>query len=101
MSEQQSDPRELPKGQDSLALRAWSKDRQWRVTGIIAAAVGIVVLAVWLGGRAFGPQEAQVAAAPSPAGTFRATPQQLKTLTLEVVQTHGFVSEELTEGKIA
>jgi cobalt-zinc-cadmium efflux system membrane fusion protein len=36
-----------------------------------------------------------------PPGTFRAWAQQLKTLTVEVVQNHGFVSEELTEGKIA
>jgi cobalt-zinc-cadmium efflux system membrane fusion protein len=49
----------------------------------------------------FGPHEAPVAGAPSPPGTFRATAQQLKTLTVETVQTHGFVSEELTEGKIA
>jgi len=100
MSESQSDPGPPPKGQDSIDRRAWSKDRQWRVTGIAAAVVVIVVLAVWLGGRAFAPHEAP-AAAPSPPGTFRATPQQLKTLTVEVVQTHGFVSEELTEGKIA
>ena len=101
MSEEQSDPGQLPKGQDSIDRRAWSKDRQWRVIGMTAAAVIIAVLAVWLGSRAFGPHEAPAAAAPSPPGTFRATPQQLKTLTVEMVQTHGFVSEELTEGKIA
>ena len=101
MSESQSDPGPPPKGQDSIDRRAWSKDRQWRVTGIAAAVVVIVVLAVWLGGRAFGPHEAPTTAAPSPPGTFRATPQQLKTLTVEVVQTHDFVSQELTEGKIA
>src|SRR6202043_3612641 len=32
---------------------------------------------------------------------FRPSPQQFKTFTVQVVQTHGFVSEELTEGKIA
>jgi membrane fusion protein, heavy metal efflux system len=101
MTEQQSDPGQPPKGQDSIDRRAWSRDRQWRVTGIAAAVLGLVVLAVWLGGRAFGTHEPPPAAAPSPPGTFRATPQQLKTLTVEVVQTHGFVSEELTEGKIA
>jgi cobalt-zinc-cadmium efflux system membrane fusion protein len=52
-----------------------------------------------LGGKVFGPHEPP-AAAPSPPGTFRATPQQLKTFTVETVQTHAFVSEELTEGKI-
>jgi cobalt-zinc-cadmium efflux system membrane fusion protein len=101
MSESQSDPGQPPKGQDSIDRRAWSKDRQWRLTGIAAAVVVIVVLAAWLGGRAFGPHEAPATSAPSSPGTFRATPQQLKTLTVEVVQTHDFVSQELTEGKIA
>jgi cobalt-zinc-cadmium efflux system membrane fusion protein len=101
MSEQQSDSGRPPKGQDSIDRRAWSKDRQWRATGIAAVVVVSVVLAVWLGGRAFGPHEGPPAAAPPPPGTFRATAQQLKTLTVEPVQTHGFVSEELTEGKIA
>jgi membrane fusion protein, heavy metal efflux system len=101
MSEPPSDAGQPPKGQDSIDRRAWSKNRQWRAIGIAAAAVVIVVLAVWLGRRAFGPHEAPAAAAPSPPGTFRATPQQLKTLTVDVVRTHGFVTEELTEGKIA
>src|SRR3984893_9840862 len=101
MSEPPSDPRRPPKGQDSIDRRAWSKDRQWRVIGIAAAAVIAAILAMWLGGRIFGPHEGPPAPAASPPGTFRASPQQLKTLTVEVVQTHGFVSEELTEGKIA
>src|ERR1700676_1068405 len=101
MSEPPSDPGRPPKGQDSIDRRAWSKDRQWRVTGIAAAAVIAAILAVWRGGGLFGPHEAPPAPAATPPGTFRASPQQLKTLTVEVVQTHGFVSEELTEGKIA
>jgi cobalt-zinc-cadmium efflux system membrane fusion protein len=100
MSELQSDPGQPPKGQDSIDRRAWSRERQWRAAGIAAAVVVIAMLIVWLGDRAFGPHEAP-AAAPSPPGTFRASAQQLKTLTVEAVQTHGFVSEELTEGKIA
>jgi len=99
MSESPSDRGQPPKGQDSIDRRAWSKDRQWRITGIAAAAVAI--LTVWLGSRAFGPHEEPHPPAPPPPGTFRATPQQFKTLTVEVVRTHGFVSEELTEGKIA
>jgi cobalt-zinc-cadmium efflux system membrane fusion protein len=63
--------------------------------------VVVAILAVWLGGRLFGKHEAPVAEAPSPPGTFRATAQQLKSLTVEPVGLHGFVSEELTEGKIA
>jgi cobalt-zinc-cadmium efflux system membrane fusion protein len=42
----------------------------------------------------------EAASAPAP-GTFRPTPQQLKTLTIEAVAVHQFVSQEITEGKIA
>src|SRR5271155_814923 len=101
MSEQQSTPEQPPKGQDAIDRRAWSRERQWRTTGMVAAAAVIGILAVWLGGRVFGPHEAPPTAAPSPPGTFRATAQQLKTLTVEAVQSHDFVSEEVTEGKIA
>ena len=101
MSEVPSDPGPPPKGQDAIDRRAWSQDRQWRAAGIAGALVVFAILAVWVGRRVFVPHEGPVAAAPSPPGTFRATAQQLKTLTVEIVQTHGFVSEELTEGKIA
>jgi cobalt-zinc-cadmium efflux system membrane fusion protein len=101
MSEVPGDPVQPSKGQDAIDRRAWSGDRQWRVAGIAAALVVFAILAIWAGRRLFGPQEAPVAAAPSPPGTFRATAQQLKTLTVETVKSHGFVSEELTEGKIA
>jgi cobalt-zinc-cadmium efflux system membrane fusion protein len=101
MSASPGDRGQPPKGQDSIDRRAWSKDRQWRITGIAAAAVTAALLTVWLCSRVFGPHQGPPAPAPSPPGTFRATPQQLKTLTVDVVRTHGFVSEELTEGKIA
>jgi membrane fusion protein, heavy metal efflux system len=101
MSEAPSDPGQPPKGQDSIDQRAWPQDRQWRAAAIAAAVVVVAVLAMWLGGRIFSPHEVPSVGAPSPPGTFRATEQQLKTLTVEPVQTHGFVSEELTEGKIA
>src|SRR5271169_6230477 len=100
MSETPSNPDVPPKGQESIDRRAWPRERQWRAVGIAAAAVVLVILAVWLSGRIFGQHEAPPPA-PSPPGTFRASPQQMKTLTVERVQTHGFVSEELTEGKIA
>ena len=99
MSEPQNDPQAGPAGQDAIDRRAWSAARQWRMAGIAAVAALVIILAVWLGGKVFGPHE-PAAAAPSPPGTFRATPQQLKTFTVETVQTHAFVSEELTEGKI-
>jgi cobalt-zinc-cadmium efflux system membrane fusion protein len=101
MSESPSDPGPQPKGLDSIDRRAWSPARQWRAVGLAAAVLIIVILAIWLGGRVFGSHEAPAAAAPAPPGTFRATPQQFKTLTVEAVALHGFVSEELTEGKIA
>jgi membrane fusion protein, heavy metal efflux system len=85
--------------EEQINRRAWSNSRQWRTAGIAAAAVVVVILAVWLGGKAFKPQEPPPPA-PLPPGTFRASPQQLKTFTVEAVQTHAFASEELTEGKI-
>ena len=99
MSEPQNDPQAGSAGQDAIDRRAWSAARQWRMAGIAAVVALVIILAVWLGGKVFGPHE-PAAAAPSPPGTFRATPQQLKTFTVETVQTHAFVSEELTEGKI-
>jgi len=99
MSEPQNDPQAGPAGQEAIDRRAWPAARQWRLAGIAAVVALIIIFAVWLGGKVFGPHE-PAAAAPSPPGTFRATPQQLKTFTVETVQTHAFVSEELTEGKI-
>jgi cobalt-zinc-cadmium efflux system membrane fusion protein len=64
----------------------------------IIAVAGIV--AIWWGGRLFGEKAEPAAEAPSAPGTFRATAQQLKSLTIEPVGLHGFVSEESTEGKI-
>src|SRR5271167_589232 len=100
MSEVTNDPGQPQKGQDTIDRRAWSAERQWRTTAIAAAVVVVLILAAWLGPRVFAPHEAPAAAA-SPPGTFRASPQQLKTLTVEAVQSHGFVSDEVTEGKIA
>jgi cobalt-zinc-cadmium efflux system membrane fusion protein len=90
-----------PKGQESIDQRAWSRGRQITMAGFLAVGVVIAILAVWLGGRLFGKHEEPPAAAASPPGTFRATAQQLKSLTVEAVGVHGFVSEEVTEGKIA
>src|SRR5271165_629716 len=89
-----------PSGPESIRRRAWSRERQLWVAGIGTAALIALILAVWLGGRVFGRHEA-VGEAPPPAGTFRPTAQQMKTLTVEPVGVHAFVSEELTEGKIA
>ena len=101
MSEAPSDPGQPPGGQEAIDRRAWPRDKQMRMAGLLAVVVFAVLAAVWLGDRLFGKREAPVAVAPSPPGTFRATPQQLKSLTVEPVAVHTFVSEELTEGKIA
>src|SRR3984957_13172853 len=101
MSNADGDPGQVPSAQESIDRRAWSLDRQRRISGVAAAAAVAIVLGAWLGGRLLGRHEAPPAEAPSPPGTFRATAQQLKTLTIESVALHGFVSEELTEGKIA
>jgi membrane fusion protein, heavy metal efflux system len=101
MSEGPNDPGQSPRGQESIDRRAWSRERQLRAAAIGSALVVLAVGLGWLGGRFFGRQEAPVVEAPSPPGTFRATAQQLKSLTVEPVRLHGFVSEELTEGKIA
>jgi len=91
-----------PSGHESINRRAWPKQRQWRVAALAALVVVCAILFIWFGGSLFrGKHDSGAPAAQSPPGTFRATEQQLKTLTVETVATHGFVSEELTEGKIA
>src|SRR5450631_3897266 len=101
MSEGSNEPEASPKGQEAIDRRAWPRDKQTRLAGLLVIVVVAALGAVWFGGRLFGKREAPAAEAPSPPGTFRATPQQLKSLTVEPVALHGFVSEELTEGKIA
>jgi cobalt-zinc-cadmium efflux system membrane fusion protein len=101
MSEAPENKEEPLTGQASIERRAWSRERQLRAVGIAAAGAILAVLVFWLGGRFFGKHEAAVGEPPSPPGTFRATAQQMKTFTIAAVGIHGFVSEELTEGKIA
>jgi cobalt-zinc-cadmium efflux system membrane fusion protein len=78
----------------------WNSRRQWQWLGVGAAIIVIVALAIMLVDRSFGQRPAAAPAAP-PSGTFRPTAQQLKTLTIEPVDLHQFVSQEITEGKIA
>jgi cobalt-zinc-cadmium efflux system membrane fusion protein len=85
----------------SIDRRAWSTARQWRVTALGVVTAAVIVLATWLGNRAFGSHEQPQGAPAAPPGTFRPTAQQLKTLTIAPVGRHAFVSEEMTEGKIA
>jgi cobalt-zinc-cadmium efflux system membrane fusion protein len=108
MTDQNTDPGLRPSpgqalsGREKIAVRAWPRQRQLQVAGVAALVVIGILLASWLGGKIFHKGENSGAEGPaSPPGTFRATDQQLKTFTIEAVGTHGFVSEELTEGKIA
>src|ERR1700722_9854388 len=101
MSEGPHESASSPKGQEAIDQRAWPPSRQIRIATLLAVVVAAVILVLWLGGRLFGTHEEAAPAAPSPPGTFRPTAQQLKSLTVESVALHGFVSEEQTEGKIA
>jgi cobalt-zinc-cadmium efflux system membrane fusion protein len=79
----------------------WSGRRQLTVLGLILGAVVLIVALIWLLERGFGRGNAEPVPPPLPAGSFRPTAQQLKTLTIEAVALRPFVSEERTEGKIA
>ena len=81
--------------------RAWSARRQWRTVALAAALLAATVLMVWVSRRSAATDESVLPAPASPPGTFRASPQQLKTLSVETVHAYSFTSEERTEGKIA
>jgi len=101
MNEVVNEPGQPPTGQEIIDRRAWSRGRQIRISILATVVAAIGMALVYVGGRAFGKQDAPAGGAPPPPGTFRATAQQMKTLTVAVVGTHDFVSEERTEGKIA
>src|SRR6202042_2281604 len=69
--------------------------------GIGIAVVLVAVFGFWAAESLLGKRASPAAAPTLPAGTFRASAVQMKTVTVEPVGLHGFVSEELTEGKIA
>jgi cobalt-zinc-cadmium efflux system membrane fusion protein len=88
-------------GQGAINRRAWPRERQLFAVGIGIAVVLVVVFGFWAAESLLGKRASPAAAPTLPAGTFRASAMQMKTLTVEPVGLHGFVSEELTEGKIA
>ena len=88
-------------GQKAINRRAWPRERQLFAVGIGIAVVLVVVFGFWAAESLLGKRASPAAAPTLPAGTFRASAMQMKTLTVEPVGLHGFVSEELTEGKIA
>jgi membrane fusion protein, heavy metal efflux system len=101
MSKVPGEPEQPSGGQQAINRRAWPRERQLLIAGVGVAAVVVLVLGVWVGDVVLGKHAAPAAAPALPPGTFRATPVQMKTLKVEPVGLHGFVSEELTEGKIA
>jgi cobalt-zinc-cadmium efflux system membrane fusion protein len=100
MSDASSEPGQPPSGQETISRRAWPREKQLLAAGIGLAAVIVLIVVIWLSDAIFGKQPAPLTAPPPP-GTFRASAAQMKTLTVAAVGLHGFVSEELTEGKIA
>jgi cobalt-zinc-cadmium efflux system membrane fusion protein len=101
MSNASGEPKPPSSGQDAINRRAWPRERQLFAVGVGIAVVLVVVLGFWAADSLLGKHESPAAAPTLPPGTFRASALQMKTLTVESVGLHGFVSEELTEGKIA
>jgi membrane fusion protein, heavy metal efflux system len=101
MSDVPGEPKPPSSGQQAINRRAWPRERQLFAVGIGIALVLVVVLGFWAADSLLGKRASPAAPPTSPPGTFRASAVQMKTLTVESVGLHGFVSEELTEGKIA
>jgi len=101
MSDVSGEPKPSSSGQQAIDRRAWPRERQLFAVGIGIALVLVVVFGLWAADSLLGKRASPAAAPPLPPGTFRASAVQMKTLTVESVGLHGFVSEELTEGKIA
>src|ERR1700689_1047311 len=72
----------------------WSSQRQWRWLFAACALIAIVIVFGMLAAGPFSQRGSGETAPAPPAGTFRPTPQQLKTLTIEPVALHQFVSQE-------
>jgi len=101
MSSTPGEPEQPAGGQQAINRRAWPRERQFLAAGIGFGMVAVLVLGIWLGDAVLAKRAAPAAAPALPPGSFRASPGQMKTLTVETVGLHDFVSEELTEGKIA
>ena len=86
-----------------IRKRAWSRSRQLRVLAIAAAVLALLaVTSIWSGHlRTATADEGTAPGASAPAGTFRPTPDQLKTLTIGSVAEQDFQQMEVTDGSIA
>jgi cobalt-zinc-cadmium efflux system membrane fusion protein len=101
MSDPSGEPKQPSSGQEAINRRAWPRERQLLAAGIGIALVMLLLSSVWLGDAVLGKHASPAAIPAPPPGTFRASAAQMKTLTIESVVVHAFVSEEFTEGKIA
>lgn len=90
-----------PPGSATSPATTWPLRRQITVLGLAAGILVAAAALYWLSEHHFGRGSGESNSSPPVAGTFRPTPQQLKTLTVEPVSTRPFVTEERTEGKIA
>jgi cobalt-zinc-cadmium efflux system membrane fusion protein len=96
-----SDTPQLPAGDDDARARSWPRARQLAVLALATAGLVALLALVWLLEHHFGHDTGASQGPPTVAGSFRPSAQQLKTLTIEPVTLHAFVSEERTEGRIA
>lgn len=87
-------------GTHGKAAPGWSQQRQLRMLVVAGAVLIAIVLLIWLGIRVLSPAP-PAEEAPPPAGSFRPTPEQLKTLTIEAVGERAFQGIEVTDGSIA
>jgi cobalt-zinc-cadmium efflux system membrane fusion protein len=91
----------------STAAQRRSADRtlpwrlQWTIVGALAILVGIIFILVPAMRSLASKQEATIAAAADPPGTFRPTAEQFAGLKLATVETRPFRTVEVTDGKIA
>lgn len=67
---------------------------------VFAVAAGLVILIV-RAPHLFGVHAAPAPAPPVPAGAFRLSDEQLKSMTIELIAEQSFHSEEVTDGRIA
>ncbi len=86
-------------GYPSVTLRPAPRAQQLRWLGAAAAGAALVAgLGYLTFHRAESPEPVRESA---PEGVFRATPQQLRTLTIEAVASHSFTTIEVADGRIA
>ena len=83
----------------AVTLTPAPRAQQLRWLGVAAVMLVLIFGGLWWAShRAARPESQSAATAPD---TFRATPQQLRTLSVESVRAHAFTTTEVTDGRIA